>query len=183
MSSSIMFRHLQRCLPSTGMPLSRTYAASRPQWSSAARSSSPLFQNLCAPSLAARWHLSAAVDPNAEMIDVHFKLRDGSRKTVTVPSGTTVLEAAHSNEVELEGACEASCACSTCHVILSQEVFDKLPEASEDEEDLLDLAPGLTSTSRLGCQVVINEDLKGAEVELPKLTVNFYVDGFVPTPH
>mmetsp|Transcript_68644 Transcript_68644/g.128049 ORF Transcript_68644/g.128049 Transcript_68644/m.128049 type:complete len:206 (-) Transcript_68644:75-692(-) len=130
-----------------------------------------------------RPHLSSAVDPNAEIIELHFKLRDGSRKTVSVPSGTTVLEAAHSNEVELEGACEASCACSTCHVILSQEVYDKLPTATDEEEDLLDLAPGLTSTSRLGCQVIIDEKLKGAEVELPKLTLNFYVDGHVPTPH
>mmetsp|Transcript_27417 Transcript_27417/g.81708 ORF Transcript_27417/g.81708 Transcript_27417/m.81708 type:complete len:182 (-) Transcript_27417:59-604(-) len=130
-----------------------------------------------------RQHRSGAVSPDAELIEFHFKLRDGSRKTVSVPSGTSVLEAAHMNEVDLEGACEASLACSTCHVIVPQDVYDAIPEATEKEEDLLDLAPCLTPTSRLACQVVVNEDLQGVEVELPQMTLNFYVDGHVPTPH
>ncbi|CAK0833769.1 unnamed protein product [Prorocentrum cordatum] len=124
-----------------------------------------------------------AVDPNAEIIEVHFKLPDGSRKTVSVPEGTTLLEAAHGNEVDLEGACEASLACCTCHVILPQDVFDSVEEACEKEEDMLDMAPCLTATSRLGCQVVIDGRLKGKEVVLPEVTRNFYVDGFVPQPH
>ncbi|CAK0833770.1 unnamed protein product [Prorocentrum cordatum] len=99
-----------------------------------------------------RAHGSRRVDPNAEIIEVHFKLPDGSRKTVSVPEGTTLLEAAHGNEVDLEGACEASLACCTCHVILPQDVFDSVEEACEKEEDMLDMAPCLTATSRLGCQ-------------------------------
>merc|ERR1711990_169811 len=93
--------------------------------------------------LQTRWH-THHIDPNAKRIELHFRLRDGTRQTVTVPKGLTVLEAAHTNEVPLEGACEASLACSTCHVITSDELFDELPEACENEEDLLDLAPGLT---------------------------------------
>merc|ERR1712224_352566 len=79
-------------------------------------------------------------------------------------SGTAVLEAAHANEVILEGACEASLACSTCHVFLQQDVYDSLPEATEDEDDMLDLAPGLSPVSRLGCQVVVEEAHAGMEV-------------------
>ncbi|CAK9024108.1 unnamed protein product [Durusdinium trenchii] len=130
----------------------------------------------------ARWHRSVA-DENAEKISFHFKQRDGSRKTVTVPSGTTVLEAAHLNQVDLEGACEASLACSTCHVILTADDYKKYGEPTEKEEDLLDLAPCLTPTSRLACQVVVDERLKDQEVSLPAMTLNFYVDGHVPTPH
>ena len=65
--------------------------------------------------------------------------------------GESILEVAHNNQVELEGACESSLACSTCHVILDNSIYDSLPEAVEEEEDMLDLAYGLTHTSRLGC--------------------------------
>lgn len=70
------------------------------------------------------------------------------------PVGRSLLEVAHDNEIELEGACEGSLACSTCHVVVEDEdLFDKLGEPCEDELDMLDLAFGLTETSRLGCQV------------------------------
>ena len=68
-------------------------------------------------------------------------------------------------------------------MIFPDEVFDELPEASEDEEDMLDMAFGLTETSRLGCQVTITEEMDGIVVEMPKATRNFYVDGHVPQPH
>ena len=112
-----------------------------------------------------------------------FLLRDGTRKQVTSPSGISVLKAAHLNSIELEGACEESLACSTCHVILEDKVFRSLPSASEREEDLLDIAPGLTPTSRLGCQIKVGDELEGAVIEIPKTSINFYVDGFVPKPH
>ena len=67
-------------------------------------------------------------------------------------------------------------ACSTCHVILKDEIYDELEEACEEEEDLLDLAYGLTHTSRLGCQIMITEEMEGMEVKLPSATRNFYVD-------
>ena len=84
-----------------------------------------------------------------------------------------MLEVAHRNDIELEGACEGSLACSTCHVVIrDQSVYDKLPEPDDDENDMLDLAFGLTKTSRLGCQIVMTEELDGLTVRLPSGTNN-----------
>ncbi len=83
-----------------------------------------------------------------------------------------MLEIAHKNGIDIEGACEGSLACSTCHVIVDPEWYDLLKEASEDEEDMLDLAFGLTATSRLGCQIIITEELDGLIVRLPSTTRN-----------
>ena len=91
---------------------------------------------------------------------------------VEAPLGLSVLEIAHKNGIDIEGACEGSLACSTCHVIVDPEWYDLLREASEDEEDMLDLAFGLTATSRLGCQVIITEELDGLVVRLPASTRN-----------
>ena len=76
-----------------------------------------------------------------------------------------------------QGACEGSIACSTCHVILPEEYFDKLPEPSDDENDMLDMAFGLTDTSRLGCQVQLTRALDGMTATLPAATRNMFVDG------
>jgi len=105
-----------------------------------------------------------------------FVLTDGQEKTVEAPVGLSVLEIAHQNDIDLEGACEGSLACSTCHVVVDNSFFDKLPEASEDEEDMLDLAFGLTHTSRLGCQIRMTEELDGLKVKLPAATRNMMVD-------
>jgi 2Fe-2S ferredoxin len=101
---------------------------------------------------------------------------DGARIEVDAPVGLSVLEIAHMNNIDLEGACEGSLACSTCHVIVSEEWFETLAEASEDEEDMLDLAFGLTHTSRLGCQIIITEELDGLVVTLPAATRNMMID-------
>ncbi|CAB3984464.1 adrenodoxin, mitochondrial [Paramuricea clavata] len=90
---------------------------------------------------------------------------------------------AHRHNVEIEGACEASLACSTCHVYVKQEYFDILPEPEEGEEDMLDLAPFLQENSRLSCQIILTKEMDGIEVMLPKATRNFYVDGHIPQPH
>lgn len=105
-----------------------------------------------------------------------FILRDGTHKEVDAPIGLSVLEIAHRNDVDIEGACEGSMACSTCHVIVNNDWFDNLEEISEDEEDMLDLAFGLTSTSRLGCQIIITDDLDGLTVALPKETRNLLIE-------
>jgi len=97
---------------------------------------------------------------------------NGSRHEVEAPEGLSVLEIAHRNKIELEGACEGSLACSTCHIVVAPEWFDRLPEAAEDEEDMLDLAFGLTQTSRLGCQLIMTKDLDGLVVTLPAATRN-----------
>jgi ferredoxin, 2Fe-2S len=94
------------------------------------------------------------------------------RHEVDAPIGLSVLEIAHKNNIDLEGACEGSLACSTCHVIIEDKFFSKLEDASEEEEDMLDLAFGLTKTSRLGCQIIMSQDLDGLEVHLPAATRN-----------
>jgi len=103
---------------------------------------------------------------------VVFISHDGARRELVVPAGKTVLQIAWENGIDIEGACEGSMACSTCHVIVADRFFDKLPPASDDEEDMLDLAWGVQPTSRLGCQVVITEALDGIELTLPRETVN-----------
>jgi len=97
-----------------------------------------------------------------------FIERNGTRREVDAPIGLSVLEIAHRNDLDLEGACEGSLACSTCHVIVDPEWFDLLKDPTEDEEDMLDLAFGLTRTSRLGCQILITEELDGLTVTLPQ---------------
>jgi len=100
----------------------------------------------------------------------------GERVEVEAPLGLSVLEVAHRNNIDLEGACEGSLACSTCHVIVDPEWYDVLEGASEDEEDMLDLAFGLTHTSRLGCQIKMTEELDGLTVTLPNATRNMMVE-------
>lgn len=129
---------------------------------------------------------SAAAKPeaDAEKISVTFVDKDGDETEIKVPVGMSMLEAAHENGIELEGACEGSLACSTCHVIIMDEdLYHKLPEPSDEENDMLDLAFGLTETSRLGCQVIAKPEIDGLRLALPAATRNFAVDGHVPKPH
>ena len=106
------------------------------------------------------------------MLHMTFVTPQGERITVEAPVGLSVLEIAHQNNIDLEGACEGSLACSTCHVIVDSEWYDTLPDAQEEEEDMLDLAFGLTHTSRLGCQIIMKEELDGLVVTLPSATRN-----------
>src|SRR3984893_5393685 len=101
-----------------------------------------------------------------------FIERDGTRREVEAPLGTSVLQVARRHDIDIEGACEGSLACSTCHVIVDPEWYDLLKEASENEDDMLDLAFNLTQTSRLGCQIIITEELDGLTVRLPAGTRN-----------
>lgn len=120
---------------------------------------------------------------NAPRINLHWIGKKGEEFTTDGIVGESILEAAHRHEVELEGACEGVCACSTCHVILEEPVFESLEDPSEEEEDMLDQAFGLTPTSRLGCQVELSQDMNGLKIKLPSATRNFYIDGHVPKPH
>jgi ferredoxin, 2Fe-2S len=101
-----------------------------------------------------------------------FIERDGTRREVEAPLGLSVLEVAHKHAIDIEGACEGSLACSTCHVVVDPEWYEHLKTATEDEEDMLDLAFGLTQTSRLGCQIIMTEELDGLTVSLPAATRN-----------
>ncbi|POM58587.1 2Fe-2S ferredoxin [Phytophthora palmivora] len=147
--------------------------------SRAARARTPRFFHASATAL----HGDMSKFAGNPTVQLKFKLRDDSIKEVEAKTGMSLLEVAHANDIDLEGACESSMACSTCHVILEDSVFDELEEACEDEEDMLDMAFGLTDTSRLGCQVIVDEGFDGTTVTLPQATRNFYVDGHVPKPH
>jgi 2Fe-2S ferredoxin len=106
------------------------------------------------------------------MPTVIFKLPDGTKTEVEVEVGKSVLQAAWDNNIDMEGACEGAMACSTCHVYLEESAFDQLPEPTEEEDDLLDLAWGVRPTSRLGCQITITADLDGIVLTLPATTNN-----------
>ena len=98
---------------------------------------------------------------------VIFVDSNASTREVEAQAGTTVLDAAQGNGIEIEGACEGVMACSTCHVIVDEEWADKLTAVTEEEEFMLDLTFGLTRTSRLGCQIELTDALDGLVVRLP----------------
>ena len=105
-----------------------------------------------------------------------FIERDGNELTVKAPLGNTILDIAHANDIDIEGACEGCMACSTCHVVVEPDWYKKLAAPSEDEEDMLDLVFGLTRTSRLGCQIEITKEMDGLRVQLPSETRNMLLD-------
>ena len=110
------------------------------------------------------------------MSKMTFIDRDGNELTVAAPLGNTILDIAHANDIDVEGACEGCMACSTCHVVVEPDWYKKLSAPSEDEVDMLDLAFGLTRTSRLGCQIEITKELDGLRVQLPSETRNMLLD-------
>lgn len=106
------------------------------------------------------------------MPKVTFTRPDGVRYEIKAAAGRSLLDIAQANEIDIEGACEGVMACSTCHLIVDTGWYDKLIPPAEDEEYMLDLAFGLTRTSRLGCQIVLTDELDGLEVALPNETRN-----------
>ena len=101
------------------------------------------------------------------MIAVTFIARDGTQRAVSAHEGDTLLAVAQAADQPLEGTCEGQMACATCHVIITPDDFDRLPPASANEEDMLDLAHGATRTSRLACQIVLTPALGGLTVRIP----------------
>merc|ERR1711978_328305 len=114
-----------------------------------------------------------------DTISVTFITKEGKSINVKGREGERLMYLAHRKGIDMEGACEASLACTTCHVYVESEDehWDELPEATETEEDLLDMAPFLASNSRLGCQIILAPNIDGIVVRLPRATKNFYVDG------
>lgn len=125
-------------------------------------------------------HASAAIShtkrvpldaPNA--LKVVFVTPDDDVVTVGALEGQNLLDVAHANDIDLEGACEGSLACSTCHVVVEDaKLYARMEEPSDEENDMLDLAFGLSETSRLGCQVAMCKDLDGIRVRIPSATRN-----------
>ncbi|ESN98544.1 hypothetical protein HELRODRAFT_84610, partial [Helobdella robusta] len=103
-------------------------------------------------------------------VSIKFILPDGQVKLVNAKLGSTLLDVVLDNNVAIDGfgACEGTLACSTCHLVFSEQDFNKLPTKASDEElDMLDLAYGLTETSRLGCQIKVTEDMNNMQVTVP----------------
>lgn len=98
---------------------------------------------------------------------VHFTTDRGEEVTADAATGDTLLAVGQAAEMPLEGTCEGQMACSTCHVIVAKDWFDRLPPASEEEEDMLDFAAAACRTSRLACQIVLGEELDGLSVTIP----------------
>ncbi|WP_343808967.1 2Fe-2S iron-sulfur cluster-binding protein [Alteraurantiacibacter aestuarii] len=107
---------------------------------------------------------------------ITFIKQDGSRNEADANVGDRLLEVGQAAGMPLEGTCEGQMACSTCHVIVGKDWFGKLPAASEDEEDMLDLAADVHATSRLSCQILLSEDLDGMEVYIPRESHNMQDD-------
>jgi ferredoxin len=104
---------------------------------------------------------------------VRFVSADGDTVTeVDAPTGSRLLDVAQANGQPLEGTCEGAMACSTCHVIVDPEDFAKLVPATEPEEDMLDFAAAATRTSRLACQIWLDETLASLTVRMPSSARN-----------
>ncbi len=101
------------------------------------------------------------------MITVAFISAKGDKVVAEAEEGACLLDVAQNAGMPLEGTCEGQMACSTCHVLVASEWFARLPAASEEEEDMLDLAAGVARTSRLSCQITLTAELNGLEVRIP----------------
>jgi ferredoxin len=101
------------------------------------------------------------------VVKVNFIKADGQRVSAEGAAGSRLLEVGQAAGMALEGTCEGQMACSTCHVIIAAEWFDRLKPASNDEEDMLDLAAGVARTSRLSCQITLDAALDGILVRIP----------------
>lgn len=106
------------------------------------------------------------------MIRVRFIAADGSVREVMAKAGDRLLTVAQADGQPLEGTCEGQMACSTCHVIVDPADTAKLPSPREEEEDMLDLAPGATRNSRLACQIWLDEAWESLTVNIPRETRN-----------
>ena len=127
----------------------------------------PIIRN----SLVKRTFVSSRPLLKLEEVSVTFVLQDGTKHTAKGKEGDNLLDIIIDQEVDIDGfgACEGTLAYSTCHLIFKQEDFDRIPDEATDEElDMLDLAYGLTDTSRLGCQVCMTKELSGIECEVPE---------------
>lgn len=109
--------------------------------------------------------------PPQDLVNV---LNEGKRIEGKV--GQTLMSAAVAAGIEIEAACDGNCACSTCHVYINENYFDMLDPATDEEEDMLDLALFVQPNSRLACQIVLRNNLDGLEFKLPSATRNFYAN-------
>lgn len=132
--------------------------------------------NYAAPSLLPQIrNFHRSVSPRAETVSITFVDKHGSKTVVDAEIGDSILEVSQKTAVEdIEGACEGTCTCSTCHIYLGDTLFTLLDEPGDEELDMLDLAPAVTDKSRLGCQVIVTKEFDGRTIQLPSEVQNFY---------
>ena len=117
--------------------------------------------------------LSRASSRFSKLVRFRFVKHTGETiKEVDASVGASLLDTAHKFGIDIEGACGGQCACATCHVILPSSLYNKYPPVNDDENDMLDLAADVESTSRLGCQVRVTPDFEGVDIKLPKSVVS-----------
>ena len=97
-----------------------------------------------------------------------FVSSEGTEKSVEAENGLSVMEIARDNDLDIEGTCGGSISCCTCHVIIDKDWFSIVGGPNPDEEDMLDLAVGLQSTSRLSCQIEVTNELDGLRMTIPE---------------
>lgn len=102
------------------------------------------------------------------MPKITFIQNNGSKITINASVGKTLLDVAKDNNINLIGACDGSCACGSCHVLIDEKTLSKIKPATEDEENVLDIVFNVQSNSRLACQVIVCEEMDGAIVTIPK---------------
>ncbi len=107
------------------------------------------------------------------MPKITFIEEDGNKKIVDAPLGLSVMEISQKHDLDIEASCGGCLSCATCHVIVDPKDFDKLEEIEEGEEDMLDMAFGLTKTSRLSCQLIMTEELDGLVIALPGAPIDW----------
>ncbi|CAG8630643.1 10540_t:CDS:2 [Funneliformis mosseae] len=123
------------------------------------------------------FHKEITPPKEGEGVTINFVTREGDKKTIVANVGDSIMDITQAHDIDLECACEGSLACSTCHVIVEPKYYEKLDEPTDEENDMLDLAFGLTETSRLGCQIVMRKDLDGITVTIPSATRNVKLEG------
>ena len=104
---------------------------------------------------------------NTETVKITYIDPNGKEHIVNAEIGKNLMDTAHDNNIELEGACGGELACSTCHLVFEKDVYDNLPPMADEEEDMLDLAFELTDTSRLGCQIKVCKEFDGIRIRIP----------------
>ncbi|XP_074072739.1 adrenodoxin, mitochondrial [Macrotis lagotis] len=116
-------------------------------------------------------HLSLSARRSSEdTVTIHFINRDGDKLTTQGKVGDTLLDVVVNNNLDIDGfgACEGTLACSTCHLVFEEHIFEKLDPVTDEENDMLDLAFGLTDTSRLGCQICLTKSMNNMTVRVPE---------------
>lgn len=104
---------------------------------------------------------------NSRTVCITYVDNSGKEIVANAEVGKNLLDVAHDNNIELEGACGGELACATCHLVFEEEIYNTLDEKDPEEDDMLDLAFELTDTSRLGCQIKVREDMEGMKVTIP----------------